>query len=106
MANCTCSRDSGGLVGTINVSGRAGANLIGTIGAAGFSGGTKDYEKLKNKPSINGVELIGNLSLDDLGMDYTINGIPLSGNPTLEDLGDIAISSNEIDTIIDEVFPE
>ena len=27
-----------------------------------------DYEKLKNKPSINGVELVGNQSFDDLGM--------------------------------------
>lgn len=28
----------------------------------------KDYEKLKNKPQINGVELIGNKSLEDLGI--------------------------------------
>ena len=28
----------------------------------------KDYEKLLNKPKINGVELIGNQSFDDLGM--------------------------------------
>ena len=27
----------------------------------------KDYEKLKNKPSINGVELIKNKSFEDLG---------------------------------------
>lgn len=27
-----------------------------------------DYEKLHNKPKINGVELIGNQSFDDLGM--------------------------------------
>lgn len=29
---------------------------------------TTDYEKLKNKPSINSVELIGSLSLPDLGL--------------------------------------
>ena len=29
-------------------------------------GGTSDYEKLKNQPSINDVTLIGNKSLDDL----------------------------------------
>ena len=28
----------------------------------GLSGGTNDYEKLKNKPSINGVELVKNKS--------------------------------------------
>lgn len=27
-----------------------------------------DYEKLHNKPKINGVELVGNQSFDDLGM--------------------------------------
>ena len=32
------------------------------------TGGTDDYEKLKNLPSINDVELIGNKSLGDLGI--------------------------------------
>lgn len=31
-------------------------------------GGCCDYNELSNKPSINGVELIGNKSLDDLGV--------------------------------------
>ena len=30
--------------------------------------GTSDYEELENKPQINGVELIGNKSLNDLGI--------------------------------------
>lgn len=30
--------------------------------------GTKDYEKLFNKPQINRIELIGNRSLDELGI--------------------------------------
>ena len=30
-----------------------------------------DYEKLYNKPRINSVELIGNKSLDDLGIEDT-----------------------------------
>lgn len=38
-----------------------------------LSGGTNDYEKLKNKPSINGVELIKNKSFSDLGMDIISN---------------------------------
>lgn len=28
-----------------------------------------DYVRLRNKPSVNGVELIGNRSLEDLGLD-------------------------------------
>lgn len=32
------------------------------------TGGTSDYEKLKNKPSINGVELTGNKTTEDLGI--------------------------------------
>lgn len=38
--------------------------LNGNIGMGG--GGTTDYNALENKPSINNVELIGNLSLEDL----------------------------------------
>ena len=38
-----------------------------------LSGGTNDYEKLKNKPAINGVELIKNKSFDDLGMSIITN---------------------------------
>lgn len=38
-----------------------------------MSGGTNDYEKLKNKPQINGVELIKNKSFDDLGMSSITN---------------------------------
>lgn len=38
-----------------------------------LSGGTNDYEKLKNKPRINGVELIQNKSFSDLGMDIISN---------------------------------
>ena len=39
----------------------------------GITGGTNDYEKLKNKPSINGVELLKNKSFSDLGMDIISN---------------------------------
>ena len=35
----------------------------------GGASGTEDYSALKNKPQINGVELVGNKSLDDLGID-------------------------------------
>lgn len=39
-----------------------------TLEGAG-SGGTSNYEDLYNKPQINSVELIGNKSFEDLGLD-------------------------------------
>jgi len=39
-----------------------------TINASGGGGGTSDYSQLANKPSINSVELNGNKSLADLGI--------------------------------------
>lgn len=46
---------------------------IGIEENIGLSGGTNDYEKLKNKPSINGIELVKNKSFDDLGMSIITN---------------------------------
>lgn len=40
--------------------------LVGAINE--LSGGTTDYEDLSNKPQVNSVELVGNKSLDDLGI--------------------------------------
>ena len=37
--------------------------------AGGGSGGTSNYEDLTNKPKINGVELTGDKSLTDLGIN-------------------------------------
>ena len=77
-------------------------HLSGTIGAVGTPSGTKDYNKLKNHPSINGIELVGNLSFEDLGFKKaSINGIELDENTTLTDLGLIPITTEEIDTIFD-----
>lgn len=50
------------------------------------TGGTTDYEKLNNKPSINDVELSGDKSFEDLGIS------PLSN---LEIMGIINRASNE-----------
>lgn len=53
------------------------AAMSGSLGADTAMSGTlnmaervyeNDYEKLVNKPKINGVELVGNQSFDDLGM--------------------------------------
>ena len=40
----------------------------GTLSANGGSGGTTDYTQLENKPQINSVELTGNKTLHDLGI--------------------------------------
>ena len=47
-----------------------------------------DYELLENKPEINGVELQGNLTGAELGLDYSdkisnLNGVCLVGSPAL-----------------------
>lgn len=42
------------------------------------AGGTTDYEKLNNKPSVNDVELSGDKSLEDLGIS------PLSNSEIME----------------------
>lgn len=38
-------------------------------GSAGRTGMAKDYERLKNKPSIENVELVGNKNLEDFGAE-------------------------------------
>lgn len=65
----------------------------------GGTGGTTNYNELTNKPSINGVELNGNKTSEQLGIsggtdDYeelnnkpTINGVEVVGDLTAEDLG-------------------
>lgn len=47
--------------------------LLIQIRDSGGSGGTSDYEELSKKPSINNVVLLGNKSLDDLGVTSAIN---------------------------------
>ena len=60
--------------------------------------GTKDYISLENKPKINGIELNGDKSLEDLGFEGTtdyqalenkpsIEGVELSGDKSYDDLG-------------------
>lgn len=59
--------------------------------------GSSDYNELDNKPSIEGVTLEGNKTLEELGAfsgDYddldnkpSINGVTLNGNKSLDDLG-------------------
>lgn len=44
-------------------------------GNGGNSGGagSDDYEKLKNKPSVNGVTLIGDRTLEEIGLEEISN---------------------------------
>ncbi len=44
---------------------------LAAILEGGGSGGTTNYERLSNKPSINGVELIGDVTLSNIMSDVT-----------------------------------
>lgn len=63
----------GSLTGEENLNGKidSEAPLKGKLNIS--NSGTRDYEKLRNKPQINGVELIGNKSLEDLGIEVDKN---------------------------------
>ena len=58
-----------GNISAVSVSGNMNADtgMSGTLNMAERVY-ENDYEKLHNKPKINGVELVGNQSFDDLGM--------------------------------------
>lgn len=72
-------------------------------------GGTKDYNDLENKPQINGVELIGNKSGEDLGLASSgdIQGLEERVSAVEGDVSDvkadIEVISGEIDDIQDDV---
>ena len=55
-------------LGGIKVGNNLSITEDGTLSANGGSGGTTDYTKLENKPQINSIELTGNKTLDDLGI--------------------------------------
>jgi len=50
-----------------------------------------DYEGLINKPRINGVELVGNITLEDLGF------------PSPEKIPEEPLSNDDLDNIIDNI---
>lgn len=45
----------------------------GNAGGGGGTGGTSNYPDLANKPKINGIELVGNKTSEDLGIDPGIS---------------------------------
>ena len=68
----------------MQISGNISANgyISGIVHCNGSSAGTDDYNNLKNKPSLNGAVLVGDISFADIGI--------------------YALSEIEIDSIIDE----
>ena len=42
---------------------------VDIVGSLSGAPAVSDYEKLNKKPQINGVELVGNKSFEDLGLD-------------------------------------
>lgn len=66
---------------------------IPTFISDGKTGGVEDYEELLNKPLINGHELIGDSSLEDLGVDEAIGDALEDYTPTA-DLAAVALSGD------------
>jgi hypothetical protein len=85
--------------------------------------GVKSYNDLTDKPTINGHELSGDMTSEDLGIvggsggsgggatsynDLTdkpsVNGVTIEGQLAMEDLGVSAMSTDEIKNIIDEQY--
>ena len=66
-------------------------------------GGTSDYNELENKPKINGVELINNKSLKDLGIvipsneDFTLEGLGEKSYNSLDDKPKIPKKVSELE---------
>ncbi|MCL2745229.1 MAG: hypothetical protein FWE67_15405, partial [Planctomycetaceae bacterium] len=78
-------------------------DYVGEHGGDGTGpGGTSDYEKLKNKPQINGVELIGDLSAVELGL-AALTDIPESQDLSIfRPSADEDIINNELQRQITE----
>lgn len=86
-----------GLQEKIDLNNKLPAEFISGLARVAVTG---DYEDLNNKPSINGVTLIGNKTSEELGIipggtgDYNdlenkpqVNGVTLTGNASLDALG-------------------
>lgn len=70
-------------------------NITGNVAVSGITnriageiaetsvGGTKDYNRLLNKPRINAIELIGNKTLEELGIQPQGNYLTIEHDPTV-----------------------
>lgn len=86
-------------------SGKAVAEAVAKSG-----GGTTDYEQLENLPEINGVELLGNKSLTDLGIDIPAKTSELinDSNFATQDYVDEEIAKTTLggryETVVEEIW--
>lgn len=61
-----------------------------------------DYEKLQNLPTINGKEVIGDITLEELGIrNLSEEDVETSAKETIEDF---IAADEDIDEMLDEVF--
>lgn len=94
-----------GLQEKIDLNNKLPAEFISGLARVAITG---DYEDLSNKPSINGVTLIGNKTSEELGIipggtgNYddlsnkpSINNVPLEGNKSLSELGIMPAGGDE-----------
>lgn len=64
--------ETGALITITDKNGTTEAEILhGSTGGGGESGGTSNYNALTNKPKINGVELTGDKTLENLGIKQT-----------------------------------
>lgn len=77
---------------------------IPTFISDGRTGGVEDYEELLNKPLVNGHELIGDSSLEDIGVTDAIDGALDDYTPTA-DLSAVALSGDYDDLINKPTIP-
>ncbi len=68
------------------------------------SRGVTDYEELENKPSIDGYELIGDVSLEDIGVVDAIDDALEEYTPT-DELANVALSGDYDDLINKPTIP-
>lgn len=94
---------SGELIGVRGLSGEIQREVI--VGGGGS--GTSDYPELDNKPSINGVELVGNKTSEELGLasanyvDKKVADLVNSAPETLDTLGEVAKAIEENADVVD-----
>lgn len=76
-----------------------------TINSTGGGSGTGNYDDLENKPSINSVELSGNKSLADLGIqpsgDYA-TASEMSAEENARQNADLALQNGKQDTLVSQ----
>lgn len=82
--NCLFKPEQDGKIGQALTLGADGKNVWSDV--QGGSGGSFDYNDLENRPSINGVKLVGDKSLADLNIkqDYTADDISFSDGDTFQ----------------------